>query len=873
MSKIALIDGNSLMFRSYYATAYTGNLMKTKEGVYTNALFGFCNMLTKLLEDDYEYVFVAFDAGKKTFRHQQYNEYKGTRKQLPDELRVQIPIIKEYLDILNIKRLEDFDFEADDLIASASEMLNDGSNDIFVISGDKDLLQLVKGKINVCLTKKGVGELDIYNEENFKEKMGFEPLQILDYKGLVGDSSDNLPGIKGVGEKTAIKLINQYGSLEGIYEHIDELKGKTQELFINGKETAFTCKYLATLRKDANINYSKEDLKLVSPNREKLVDFFTKYEFASLLKRIQKEEMNEVKIEQQEIVVSKSFTKEDFSDGYIVSEVFKSNYYNGEFLGISLILDNKKLFFTKDEIINNDLLKDYLKNDNYKKRTFDYKMLYFVLNRLGVEVNGVDFDLLLASYLINPSFASDDFHQVASNFNSNAIPYYDNIYGANTKMVIPSYEVYSNYSLQKALFIKENYHEILKTINEEELEYLFNIEMKLSVVLANMENVGLKIDVNKLDNVGKIFEDKIKSIAEDIYFIAGEEFNINSPKQLGEVLFEKLHLPHGKKNKTGFSTSVEVLEKLSKDFVIAKDVLEYRAYSKLLSTYINGLKEVKDENDFIHPLYKQALTQTGRLSSVEPNIQNMPVRTETGQVIREAFISRFNNGVILTSDYSQVELRVLAEMSQDPKMIESFNSGIDFHSQTASELYEVKLDEVTKDMRRTAKAINFGIIYGMSAWGLSETIDITPIEANMYINKYFDTYSKAKECLDEFINSSKRLGYSKTLFNRRRYIPEVNSDNGNLRSFGERTAMNSPIQGTAADIIKIAMVDIYEEMKKQKLKSLMIAQVHDELIFDCLKEELEIVRKIVKEKMEGAVKLSIPLIADSNSGENWFVAK
>ena len=873
MSKIALIDGNSLMFRSYYATAYTGNLMKTKEGVYTNALFGFCNMLTKLLEDDYDYAFVAFDAGKKTFRHQQFTEYKGTRKQLPDELRVQIPIIKEYLDILNIKRLEDFDFEADDLIASASEMLNDGNNDIYVISGDKDLLQLVKGKINVCLTKKGVGELDVYNEENFKEKMGFEPLQILDYKGLVGDTSDNLPGIKGVGEKTAIKLINQYGSLEGIYEHINELKGKTQEMFINGKDIAFTCKYLATLRKDANIVYKKDDLKIVSPNREKLVDFFTKYEFASLLKRIQKEEMNDALVEQKEIVISNDFSKEDFDDGYIVPEVFKSNYYNGDFLGISLILGDKKLFFTKEDIINNKLLKEYLEDEKYKKRTFDYKMLYFVLSRLGIEIKGVDFDLLLASYLINPSFANDDFHQVASNFSNNGIPYYDNIYGANTKMAIPSIEVYSNYSLQKALFLMDNYGNILKTIIEEELEYLFDIEMKLSVVLANMENVGLKIDVNKLDNVGKIFEDKIKSIAEDIYFIAGEEFNINSPKQLGEVLFEKLHLPHGKKNKTGFSTSVEVLEKLSKDFVIAKDVLEYRAYSKLVSTYINGLKEVKDENDFIHPLYKQALTQTGRLSSVEPNIQNMPVRTETGQVIREAFISRFDNGVILTSDYSQVELRVLAEMSKDPKMIESFINNIDFHSQTASELYEVSLDDVTKDMRRTAKAINFGIIYGMSAWGLSETIDITPIEANMYINKYFDTYSKAKECLDEFINSSKKLGYSKTLFNRRRYIPEVNSDNGNLRSFGERTAMNSPIQGTAADIIKIAMVDIYEEMKKQKLKSLMIAQVHDELIFDCVEEELELVRKIVKEKMEGAVKLSVPLVADSNSGENWFIAK
>lgn len=876
MSKIALIDGNSLMFRSYYATAYTGNLMKTKDGMYTNALFGFCNMLTKLLEDNYEYVFVAFDAGKKTFRHQQFTEYKGTRKQLPDELRVQIPIIKEYLDILNIKRMEDFDFEADDLIASVSEKVKNSNDEIYVITGDKDLLQLVSDNINVCLTKKGVGELDIYTISNFNEKMGFSPLQILDYKGLVGDTSDNLPGIKGVGEKTAIKLINQYGSLEGIYENIDELKGKTKELFISGREMATTCKYLATLRKDAEIPFDKEELKRVAPNKEKLIEFFTRYEFYSLLKRIEKEEIKEAEevIEDSFIINdNKCFSKEDFCDGIVIAEVFKANYYNGTFLGISLIVNEKKYFFNENEINESELLKEYLENESIKKRTFDLKMLDFVLNRVGINIQGVDFDLLLASYLINPNYANDDFHQVASNFKNNCIPYYETIYGANTKMNIPEKEVYADYSLKKATFLKENYLEILNTIKEEELEYLFNIEMELSKVLSNMEKVGLKIDVNKLDEVGKTFEKKIDEIAEDIYFIAGCEFNINSPKQLGEVLFEKLHLPHGKKNKTGFSTSVEVLEKLAKEFVIAKDVLEYRAYSKLLSTYIKGLKEVSDSNDFIHPLYKQALTQTGRLSSVEPNIQNMPIRTETGQVIREAFISRFNGGKIITSDYSQVELRVLAELSRDNKMMESFSNGIDFHTHTASELYEVGLEDVTKDMRRTAKAINFGIIYGMSAWGLSETIDITPLEANIYINKYFATYEKAKECLDNFINDARSLGYTKTLYNRRRYIPEITSDNGNLRSFGERTAMNSPIQGTAADIIKIAMVDIYNEMKQRGMKSLMIAQVHDELIFDCPQEEVEIMLELVKEKMESAVKLSVPLIAEASCGGNWFLAK
>ena len=874
MSKIALIDGNSLMFRSYYATAYTGNLMKTSTGIFTNALFGFCNMFTKIVEENYDYIFVAFDAGKKTFRHQQYDEYKGGRKPLPDELRMQIPIIKDYLDTLPIKHYETFDFEADDLIASTSTLFNE-NDEVFVITGDKDLLQLVNSNITVLLTKKGIQELDDYNKNNFKEKMGFEPLQILDYKGLVGDSSDNLPGIKGVGEKTAIKLINQYNSLEGIYENINELTGKTKELFVSGEEQAKKCKYLATLRKDAPLPFDKEELKVNEINITALKDFYLKYEFTSLLKRLEKIDViskSEV-VEESTHEFELALKKEDFNDGFIATEVFKANYYNGEFLGISLNMNDKNYFFSASDIKNNPLIKEYLEDENYKKYTFDVKMLYFVLNRLNIKLKGVVFDLLLASYIINPSFASDDFKGTLSNFTQINLPFYDTIYGANSKMTIPEKNIYMEYSISKALLIKEYYKELLDKIKEIDCMYLLEVEMKLSKVLAEMEEDGLLIDVNKLNKVGEEFVIKSNEIANRIYEIAGEEFNINSPKQLGDILFEKLHLPHGKKNKTGYSTSSDVLEWLKTDYEIASLILDYRAYTKLLSTYIAGLNEVKDENNMIHPLYKQALTVTGRLSSIEPNIQNMPIRTERGQVIREAFISRFKDGVIFTCDYSQVELRVLANMSKDPVMVESFNSGIDIHKKTASELYEVDVNDVTKEMRRTAKAINFGIIYGMSSWGLSDQIGISPLEAQMFINKYFDTFKVAKATLDKFVSDAKELGYSKTIFNRRRYIPEVSSSNKNLAQFGERTAMNSPIQGSAADIIKIAMISISEAIKEEGLESLLIAQVHDELVFDVKKDELEKVEKIVKEKMEGVLDQDVKLVAEGGSGKTWFEAK
>lgn len=871
--QITLIDGNSLMFRSYFATAYRGNLMKTKDGVYTNALYGFCNMLNGILTE-VDYAFVAFDAGKQTFRHQEFTEYKGTRKPLPDELRMQIPYIKKYLDILNIKRKESLDFEGDDYIASVAHQAYDEFDEIKIITGDKDLLQLVNDKVKVYLTRKGVGELEEFTVENFYEKMNILPEQVIDYKGLVGDASDNLPGIKGVGEKTAIKLLNEYHTLEGIYDHIEDITGKTKQLFIDNKEMGFQCKRLATLHRDIPLDFSFEDLKVQEYDIDELISFFQEVEFYSLLKKLNKHKVIEINND-LEIISDKNKSLKDIlnADCYINIEVFPTNYYYGKMLGLSFVNNDHQIFFTREVVLHNIDLKNYLEDNKYAKNTFDYKMLYVTLKKHNIEIRNVKFDLMLAAYLINPAFSSEDFKKTVDNFSTNDIAYYDNIYGTNTKMKIPDLEIYAKFSVDKGLMIQKLEKEISDELKKLDLENLYEIELQLSKVLGDMELNGLLIDINRLDLIGKDLAAKALDVAEDIYFIAGEEFNINSPKKLGEILFDKLHLPHGKKNKTGYSTNVDVLEKLAQDYKIAKEVLEYRGYIKLITTYVNGLKDYVDELNYIHPLYKQSQTLTGRLSSVEPNIQNMPIRTEEGQLIREIFISRFPEGLIISSDYSQIELRILAHMSNDPNMMDSFNNSVDFHSQTASKIYDVDLTQVTKDMRRTAKAINFGIIYGMSAWGLSETINISPLEADIYINKYFDTYSKVKEFLDEIVANVKKDGYTKTIFNRRRYIPEAISSNANLRGFGERTAMNAPIQGSAADIIKVAMNRIAQKIKDKNLKSIMIAQVHDELVFDCPKEEVEIMEKLIKEEMENAVSLKVKLTAEVNKGKNWAEAK
>ena len=878
MNKVIIIDGNSLMFRAYYATAYTGNLMQNKNGLYTNAVFGFCNMISKVVDDSVDKVFVAFDAGKQTFRHKEYDDYKGGRKPMPEEFKVQIPYIKKFLDVMNIMHYETLDYEADDLVGTVATILNNQDNDIYLISGDKDLLQLAKGNIKVCLTKKGITELDEYTEDNFKEKMGIYSYQIPDYKGLVGDSSDNLPGIKGIGEKTALKLLDEYQTLENIISHEEELKGKVYEAVHINKETGLKCKFLATIKTDCEVPFSMDEINKKKPNINALKEFYKELDFYSFLKKLEKEEKEEEAPKDAKetlindfIIADESTDFSNLNETYIIAESFKENYYEDDILGISILSSDlhNKYYITSLVLYKNASLKTYLESEN-KKKTFDYKRLYVVFKKHNIIFNNVIFDGLLASYLVNPSFASDDFKKTIENFIATPLKYDDNVYGYKSKAQVQAIEVMAKHSINKCFYLKEAEPIILDKIKEFDQEYLFNVEINLSKVLGDMELNGLKVDRDVLSKVGEDLTVKQKEIEKEIYEIAGEEFNINSVKQLGDILFSKLSLPSGKKNKTGYSTSSDVLEKLAPNYKIAKLVLDYRAVTKIISTYVNGLFDVINDKGFVHPLYKQALTQTGRLSSVNPNIQNMPVRSEVGQVIRKAFISRYENGKIMGCDYSQIELRVLAHMADDEPMIASFNSSEDFHTNTASWLYEVEPKDVTKDMRRTAKAINFGIVYGMSAWGLSESINITPFEANMYIMKYFATHHKVREFLDQIIIDAKNKGYTKTLFNRVRYIPELQSTNKNLASFGERTAMNAPIQGTAADIIKIAMVNVQKALKG--MKSLLIAQVHDELIFDVYPGELETLEKIVKQTMESVVKLKVPLIAEAESGSNWLEA-
>lgn len=873
MKKITLIDGNSLMFRAFYATYYTGKMMQTSQGLYTNAIFGFVNMINSLLEKkDIDYVFVAFDAGKQTFRHQEYKEYKGTRTKLPEELKVQIPYVKEYLDVLEIKYYESLDYEADDLIATMANLCKDEFDQINIVSGDKDLLQLVDDKITVHLTKSGVKDLDENNVANFKEKNNIYPYQVTDYKGLIGDSSDNLPGIRGIGPKTAVQLLTDYQDLDDIYLNIEDVKGRTKTLLEEGKDAAYKTKYLATLVKDAYIPYKIEELNYQNYEHPKLYRFYKEMEFNSLMKKSDQGELAENL--DLEIVedVNYDFSKLD-KEITISLETFYQNYYNNQILGLAIKDKKHQLFVSKDVLLKNKSLHEILSNNETKVNLFDYKKTYVVLKQRGIILKNVTFDLLLGAYLINPSYSNDDIQVVAKNFLETNIPHYDTIYKENKKYQIPSLDIYSQYAATKNDLINKLKQPILEELKANELEELFKIEIELSEVLGDMEICGLLIDPEKLKEIGKEFEIEANKYQEEVFMYAGERFNLNSYKVLGEILFEKLKLPVYKKTKTGYSTNSEVLEKLAYRYPIAQAILEYRSYNKLITTYVNGLLEVKDEENFLHPVYKQALTTTGRLSSVEPNIQNIPIRTEIGQAIRKVFISRFEDGLILSADYSQIELRVLASLSKDPKMIEFYNQGLDIHKATAASIYGIDYNMVQPGQRRDAKTINFGIIYGMSAWGLSEALNINPKAAGDYIERYFEIFHGAKEFLDNQVTSAREKGYTKTLLNRRRYIDNINSPNINLRNFGERTAMNAPIQGTAADIIKLAMNKVKAKMIEANLESLLIAQVHDELVFDVKRDELDILKGIIKEEMENVIKLNVPLVIDINYGKNWYETK
>ena len=881
MKKAILLDGNSIMFRAYYATAYTGNLMKTSNNLYTNAVYGFINMMNKILTiPDVTHIFVAFDKGKKTFRHQSYADYKGGRKPMPEEFAMQIPYIKEYLDILNIKRLETDDYEADDLIGTVSKRIKDTFDEVLVISGDKDLLQLVDGNVKVCLTKKGITDLEEYNENNFKELMGFYPYQVTDYKGLTGDSSDNLPGISGVGPKTAIKLLEEYKTLENIIDNVDNLKGKLATVVKEEANIGLRSKKLATLEKDALIDITEDDILLKEKDLSKLRNFFEKLEFKSFISKMdfttsdKKEETKKVEVKEISYIINdlnalKSSLK---NNNQIMMEVELDgeNYHKSQIIGVGFVINNEGYYVDRNYLYDEELT-HLLENEDLSIYTVDAKKTYVSLKYIGINLKNISFDINLASYVINPSNVTSDIKTTIENFIPTTLPYHEEVYGKKTIYVIPEEEIIAKYAIDKCNIItsfKAEIDRLLKENNQEDL--LYKIELPLAIILGDVEKNGFKVNTKKLEEVGTYFSEKMKINEQEIFKLVGHEFNVASPKQLGVVLFEELCLGKGKKTKTGYSTTAEVLEELTKYHPVPHLVLEYRKYAKLYSTYVVGLlQEVNSIDQKVHTIFKQALTQTGRLSSTEPNIQNIPVRTEEGRIIRSVFIPTDENSILVSADYSQIELRILAHASKCQAMIDTFNSGVDLHSSTASKIYGISIDNVTKDMRRMAKAVNFGIVYGMSDWGLSEELHISPKEASIFSAKYFEVFPEVKPYLDSCIEECKKLGYTTTLFNRRRYMRDINSSNVALRKFSERASMNAPIQGTAADIMKISMINVANMLKENNLKAKIVAQVHDELIIDCPKEELNTLKELLKSTMENAIKLDVNLDVDVEYGDNW----
>lgn len=865
MEKIILVDGNNLLFRSYYATAYNGNFMNNSKGFPTNALFGFVNMINKIVaEEKPVYMLVAFDKGK-TFRHEKYTEYKGGRGETPDELKKQFPIAKELLTAMGIKYYEIDNYEADDIIGTFSHMCdNDPNYQGLIISSDKDLLQLISDEVEMKLLKSK--DYIRYNKESFKEEWGIDPIKVVDLKALMGDTSDNIPGVKGIGEKTALKLLQTYSSLDGVYESIDNISGKLKEKLINDKENAYMSYDLATIYTKVPLEINLEDIKYKECDKEKLISIYEDLEFYSFLKKI-KETKKEITLSYK--IVDNINDVCINIDSAIYLEILGNNYHTSKILGVAIYNKENAYYIPYDVLKQNpSVLNEHI------KYTYDYKKLYASLKWKGITIDSVDFDTMIASYLLE-YVIKDDVAYLANNLNYN-IPFYDEMYKKlKSKNIYEETDIDKTAlsSILKAKFIYETKDKFYKELVEKELLDLFNnIEMPLSKVLAEMELNGVYVDREVLKNMGLEITNQINLLEQDIYTLAGINFNISSPKQLGEVLFEKLNLDHGKKLKSGYSTSIEVLEKLKNDHPIIDKIIEYRTLTKLYTTYIESLGNYILEDGKIHTIYTQTLTRTGRLSSIEPNLQNIPIRYEYGKLIRKAFVPS-ENSIILDGDYSQIELRIMSDMANVDSLIDAFKRGIDIHTKTASDIFHVNENEVTSKMRRIAKAVNFGIIYGISSYGLSENLGITPKEAKMFIDNYFESYPGIKEYMDKTIEKAYNDGYVKTLMGRRRYIEELKNKNIFIKKSGERIALNTPIQGTSADIIKKAMIDISKEFKKRNIKSKMILQVHDELVFDCLKEEVEVVSSIVKDLMENAVKLNVPLKVDLESGNDWYQAK
>lgn len=883
-NKFLIIDGSSLFFRAFYALP----LLKTKRGLYTNAIYGFVMMVENAIEKiKPSHVAVCFDMKGKTFRSDIYKDYKGTRQKTPNELEQQWPLVRDILGHMNIKILESPVYEADDIAGTLAKLGSEEGFENYLLTGDKDYFQLVNDKTKVLFTRKGITDMDIITVEKIEEDYGIEPLEFIELKALMGDSSDNIPGIYGIGEKTGLKLVRQFHTLENLYDNIDDVSGKKlKEKLVDGKTAAFMSKKLGTIVRDVPIEESLDDLKKVEYDYEKLSELYREFEFNSMLDRLpeeyRKEEVEEIsqdnfefveikdlKAIEKEIKDKKSFAFKFITDGKIYEDV------SPIYLAIK-VKDSEVKIISYDDI-DFDILKDLMEDEDVEKLGYSLKEDIIILMDHEIDIKNYSHDVEIAEYLLNSTKSDYDINKISMEYFKNGYLDLEDLLGKGAKK--KTYADLDKEDLFKYFaFVLNTIYRLediqKEKIEEEEMTSLYqDMELPLVEVLASMEYVGINTDESVLDEIDEQIIEKLKNLEEEIYGEAGEEFNINSPKQLGIILFEKMDFPVIKKTKTCYSTSADVLEKLRGKGEIIDKILDYRKFSKLKSTYIDGLKAViNKKTKRIHSRFMQTVTATGRISSTDPNLQNIPIKTEEGRLIRKAFLAS-EGGVLVDADYSQIELRVLAALSDDKEMLDAFKHGLDIHRKTASEVFHVDYDDVNDLQRSEAKAVNFGIVYGISDYGLSQNLNIPRKAAKEYIDNYLGHFVGIKDYMSEEIKNGKDKGYVETIFKRRRYIPELNAKNFNIRSFGERIALNTPIQGSAADIIKIAMVKVYNELKKRNLKSKLIIQIHDELVVDTAEDELEEVKELMKDLMENSVDLNVKLSVDMNTGKNLYESK
>ncbi|WP_410769748.1 DNA polymerase I [Fontibacillus sp. BL9] len=885
MEKLILIDGNSIIYRAFFAMPPLTN----SSGLHTNAVYGFTNMLLRLIQEQQPtHILVAFDAGKETFRHEGYQEYKGGREKTPSELSEQFPLMRELLESFGIAWFELPGYEADDIIGTISKQGEESGREVLVVTGDKDMLQVVTDKVTVALTRKGISEVEPYGPKEIEDKYGLRPLQIIDLKGLMGDASDNIPGVPGIGEKTALKLLHQFGSVEDVLSHTDELKGKMKENLVNHAEDARMSKRLATIFREVPVERSWDDMTFNGLQEDTAVPMLRKLEFKSLLERLAftgeadgsaapAEPAPELDVTIVDSAVLPELTELLPEIGSVYVESAGENPHHADLMGMVLSTPDRHFYISPQFLKSGEAesVVAWLGNEKIPKQGYDLHRMDLALHWEGIAFAGAYFDIQLAAYLLDPTENDQTLSALTAKYGLFRLASDDEVYGKGAKFKVPDEATLSSHLARKSDAIMKIVPLQQAELEKNEMKSLFyELEMPLSRILADMEKQGVAVNRDDLVELGKEFESQISKLVSQIYEIAGVEFNLNSPKQLGEILFDKLGLPVIKKTKTGYSTDAEVLEKLAPYNEIVQYILEYRQLAKLQSTYVEGLlKEIRSETGKVHTYFRQTVAATGRLSSQFPNLQNIPIRMEEGRKIRKVFVPSEEGWLILGADYSQIELRVLAHISGDKGLMEAFQHDMDIHTKTAMDVFGVSADQVDANMRRSAKAVNFGIVYGISDYGLSQNLNITRKEAARFIDQYFDAFQGVRKYMDDIVRDAKRDGYVKTLLERRRYLPEINASNFNLRSFAERTAMNTPIQGTAADIIKLAMVLMDEALHSHGLKSRMLLQVHDELVFEVPPEEVEVMTKLVPETMEKALKLSVPLKAEVSSGVNWYEAK